>query len=253
MMILVTGGTGRTGSEVVRALLARGAKARLYVRDPENARQLFGDDVELATGEVVDALEGADSVFLSFADDPARVAWETRLIDAAGDRRLVRLSTIGAAPESPVPFWSWHGRVDEHLRASRARWTILQSNFYMSNVPGMLQDGKLFAPGGDARIAMIDPRDVGAAAAALLLGRGNERRTIVVTGPAALTFAVAARAFGGEYVDVPDEAAPPQFVPLFRELRAGAAAVVTDTVERLTGTPPRSVAEFAHDTGAVVG
>jgi uncharacterized protein YbjT (DUF2867 family) len=74
MMILVTGGTGRTGSEVVRALLARGAKARLYVRDPENARQLFGDDVELATGEVVDALEGADSVFLSFADDPARVA-----------------------------------------------------------------------------------------------------------------------------------------------------------------------------------
>lgn len=252
-MILVTGGTGRTGSEVVRALLARGARVRLHARDPEKAQQLLGDDVELATGEATDALDGIDSVFLSFADDPARVEWETRLIDAAGDRRIVRLSTVGAEVGSPVPFWDWHGHVDEHLRSSRARWTILQSSFYMSNVPAMLQDGKLFAPAGDARVAMVDPRDVGAAAAALLLDRGHEHETMVVTGPAALTFADAAGAFGGEYVDVPEEAAPPQFVPLFRALRAGLAAQVTDSVEQLTGSPPRPIAELARDTGVLVG
>jgi len=252
-MILVTGGTGRTGSEVVRALLARGAKVRLHARDLDKARQLFGEDVELATGDVTDALEGTDAVLLSFGDDPGRVAWETRLIDAAGDRRVVRLSTIGAAVGSPVPFWDWHGRVDEHLRSSRARWTILQSNFYASNVPAMLQDGKLYAPAGGARVAMIDPRDVGAAAAALLLDPGHTGETVVVTGPAPLTFSEAAAAFGGEFVDVPEEAAPPQFVPLFRELRAGAAAQVTDAVERLTGAPPRSVTEFARDTGVLVG
>jgi uncharacterized protein YbjT (DUF2867 family) len=252
-MILVTGGTGRTGSEVVRALLARGGKVRLHARDPEKAQLLFGDDVELAAGEVTDALDGAEVIFLSFADDPARVEWETRLIDAAGDRRVARLSTIGAAVRSPVPFWDWHGRIDEHLRSSRAGWTILQSSFYMSNVPTMLQDGKLYAPAGGARVAMIDPRDVGAAAAALLLDGRHMRETVVVTGPEALTFDEAAVAFGGEFVDVAEEAAPPQLVPVFRELRAGAAAQVTGCVERLTGAPPRSIVEFARDTGVLVG
>ncbi len=252
-MILVTGGTGRTGSEVVRALLARGAEVRLYVRDLQKARELFGDDVELATGEVSDALAGTEALLLSYADDPARVVWETRLIDAAGSRRIVRLSTIAAEPGSPVAFWDWHGQVDEHLRASGARWTILQSSFYMSNIPPMLQDGKLFAPAGDARVAMIDPRDVGAAAAALLTDGGHEQATLSVTGPTAVTFAEAASAFGGEFVDVPEEAAPPYLVPVFRALRAGAAAQVTDTVERLTGNPPRSLAEFARATGVLVG
>jgi uncharacterized protein YbjT (DUF2867 family) len=252
-MILVTGGTGRTGSEVVRALLARGAEVRLYVRDAGKARQLFGEDVELATGGVSEALDGAEALFLSFADDPTRVVWETRVIDAAGSRRIVRLSTIGAAPESPVAFWDWHGRVDEHLRGSEARWTIVQSSFYMSNVRAMLQDGKLFAPAGDARVAMIDPRDVGAAAAALLVDGGHEHETVLVTGPTAVTFADAASACGGEFVDVPEEAAPPHFLPLFRALREGAASQVTDTVERLTGSPPHSLVEFVRATEVLVG
>jgi uncharacterized protein YbjT (DUF2867 family) len=234
-MILATGATGGTGSEVVRALLDRDAEVRVLVRGRDKARALFGDDVGIAIGSFAEALDGVEAVFVSGPDDPRRVAWETAAIDAAGERRVVRLSTVGAAPGAPVPFWDWHGRIDEHLRASNARWTILQSSFFLSNLAAMAQDGTVYAPAGDARIAMIDPADVAACAAAVLVDGGHEHETLVLTGPRAITFAEAAEALGLAFVDVPLEAAPPPFGAIFEQLRAGAASTVTGTVEELLG------------------
>jgi uncharacterized protein YbjT (DUF2867 family) len=278
-MILVTGATGNTGSEVVRALHGRGADVRAFVRDPGKARRLFGDDVELAMGDFADessvgaALAGIDELFLSCADDPRRVEWETRAIDlaaSAGVRRIVKLSTIGAAPGAPVAFWEWHGRVEEHMRASGIPAVTLRSCFSMANVlasaPQVAQTGRLFAPAGEARVAMIDPRDVGEAAAAILTAPREASRTVVVTGPEAITYAQVAAAIAAatgkdvEFVDVPDagarqglvDAGLPEFVAdqivaIFQQLRAGVAAEVTGGVEQLTGRPPRPFAEFARD------
>ena len=70
---------------------------------------------------------------------------------------------------------------------------ILRSSFYMSNVLAgaeqVAREGRLFAPAGDARIAMIDPRDVGEAAAAVLTTPGHDGQTYVLTGPEAITYA----------------------------------------------------------------
>src|SRR5262249_36198745 len=107
--ILITGATGTAGAEVVRALLAEGRPVRVLVRDAGKARRLFGDAVEVADGDLRTALTGAGALVLSGPDDPRRVAWESAAIEAAaGVRRIVRLSAIGAAPGSPVPFWDWH-------------------------------------------------------------------------------------------------------------------------------------------------
>ena len=142
-MILVTGATGNAGSQVVRALLEHGREVRAFVRDPDKAHSLFGDAVELAIGDFADepsvhgALDGADDVLLSCADDPRRGEWETSAIDAAaaaGVRRIVKLSTVAAEPGAPVAFWDWHGRVEQHLRASGVPAVILRSTFYMSNL-----------------------------------------------------------------------------------------------------------------------
>jgi uncharacterized protein YciI len=128
---------------------------------------------------------------------------------------------------------AWRGRrVDEHLRASQARWTILQSSFFLSNLSALAQDGTVYAPAGDASIAMIDPADVAAAAAAVLVDGGYERETLVLTGPKAITFAQAAESLGLAFVDVPLEAAPPPFGVLFEQLRARVASDVTRTVRR---------------------
>ena len=124
-MILVTGATGIAGSQVVRALLEQRQDVRAFVRDPDKARGLFGDAADLAPGDFADprslraALDGADVLFLSGADDPRRVEWETAAIDAAaeaGVRRIVKLSSIVAEPGAPVAFWDWHGRIEQHLR-----------------------------------------------------------------------------------------------------------------------------------------
>jgi uncharacterized protein YbjT (DUF2867 family) len=257
-MILVTGATGTAGSEVVRALVEGGRRVRVFTRDRDHAQRLFGDAVETAVGDFADArsfeaaIEGVEELVLSCADDPRRVAWETRAIDvaaAAGVRRVVKLSSIGAEPGSPVPFWDWHGRVERHLLESPLSAVILRSNFYMSNV--VATEGRIHAPAGAARIAMIDPRDVGAAAAAVAGDPGHDGRKYLLTGPEAITYAQAAAELSAEFVDVPDDVArqtlPAELVTLFALLRAGAARQVTAAVETLTGRPPRDFAAFARE------
>jgi uncharacterized protein YbjT (DUF2867 family) len=278
-MIVVTGATGQAGSEVARALTERGARVRAFVRDRGKARDKLGENVELAVGDLADprsvraALDGADALFLSCADDPRRVGWETSAIDAAvaaGVRRVVKLSAVGAEQGSPVAFWDWHGQVEQHLRASRTGWVIVRSSWYMSNLlasaPQVAGEGRLYAPAGQARIAMIDPRDVGAAAAAVLAGPGHEGQTCLLTGPDAITFTQVAAGLSAatasriEFVDVPgDDAlqamihggmpafAAEQVITMFGRLRQGAAQQVTTTVQALTGRAPRDFASFARD------
>jgi uncharacterized protein YbjT (DUF2867 family) len=182
----------------------------------------------------------------------------------------VKLSTIGAAPGAPVAFWDWHGRVEEHLRSSGVPAVILQSSFYMSNLLAaseqVANEGRLYAPAGEARVAMIDPRDVGAAAAAALTGAGEDGQTHVITGPEAITWGQIAAELSAatgcevEFVDVPDEGAKQgliaagvaefvaeQLITIFGQLRQGVAERVTDGVYLLTGTRPRSFAEFARE------
>ena len=176
----------------------------------------------------------------------------------------------GAASGSPVAFWDWHGRVEEHLRASGTGWVILRSSWYMSNLLAaaaqVAAEGRLYAPAGQARVAMIDPRDVAAAAAALLSSPGHEGRTYLVTGPEAITFTEVAAGLSAavghriEFTDIPGEAAEQamiagglpafaagQIVRIFAQLRQGADRRVTATVQALTGSAPRDFAAFARD------
>lgn len=278
-MILVTGATGNAGSEVVRALAEEGQPVRAFVRDRDQARSFLGPAVELAPGDLADtvslreAFEGVEAVFLSGPDDPRRVKWEKHAIDiaaATGVRKVVKLSSIEAEPGSEAAFWSWHGQIERHLRDSGIPTVILRSNAFMSNVTAAAEqvagEGRLYAPAGEARIALLDPRDIGAAAAVVLTMPGHEGQTYVLTGPQAITYAQvaaelsAATARPVEYVDVPDEdarqgmtqAGLPDFlaekvVEVFAMLRRGAGEEVTATVERLTGSPARDFASFARD------
>ena len=277
--VLVTGATGNVGSQAVRELRARGASVRAFVRDPDKATVMLGDGVELAPGDFSDAasvsraLEGVDGVFLACANDPRQVEYETGVIDAAaetGVRRIVKLSALGAKVGSSVAFWDWHGRIEEHLRASGIPFVMLRPAFNMTNLlgsaEGVRHEGVLFAPAEGARVAMIDPSDVAEAAAVALSTDGHEGQTYVLTGPEAIAFervaeklsAVAGRSI--RFVGVPDDAARqalvgtgiPEFVAgqivaVFGVLRQGAQERTTDAVRALTGREPRTVAQFARD------
>jgi uncharacterized protein YbjT (DUF2867 family) len=279
MTILVTGATGNVGGHVVRALIARGAPVRAFVRDRDKAARLFGPEVELAAGDLADresierALAGADRVFLACGNVPGQVEYECTAIDAAaaaGVARVVKLSGPDASVDSPLIFERWHGQIERHLAGSGLPGVLLRPRTYLTNLLAyartVAQTGMLFAPAGTAAIAFVDPRDVAEAAAAALTGPGHDGRTYTLTGPEAITFErvaaelSAATARPVTYVGVGDEQArqamlaeglPPMIadaiVAIFASQRAGSMAGTTETVRELTGRPPRTVAAFARD------
>jgi uncharacterized protein YbjT (DUF2867 family) len=285
MNVLVTGATGNVGSHVVGELRGRGAPVGAFVRDPGRAAERLGGDVELAVGDFADtasirrALDGVQRVFLSSADGPHKVAHEAAVVDvcaAAGVELIVKASTLGADPRSPLPALAWNGRSEDHLRRSGVPATILRSGFYMTNLLAAAEQvrgaGKLFAPAGRGRIAMIAPQDVGAVGAAVLTTDGHAGATYRLTGPEAITYARIAdelsRATGArvDYVDVPEDAARQglaaeglpdwlveHLVGAFRLIRADALAETTDTVRAITGRDARSFAAFARDHAALFG
>lgn len=281
-MILVTGATGNVGAAVVAELTAKKEPVRAFVRDEKRARECLGPSVELAGGDfedtasIVRALGGVDAVFLSSADQPNKVAHETAVIEAAraaGVHKIVKASTVGAEAGSPLPPFDWHGRIEDYLRASVIPSVVLHSYFYMTNLLAsaepVRQTGKLFAPLGGARIAMIDPRDTGAVAAAALVTDRYDGEILDLSGPESVTYEQVADELSSatgrtvEFVNIPDEAARQTFLQmgfpdwllahfdhLFPLLRSGVVARPTDSVRAVTGREPRSIATWARDHAA---
>jgi uncharacterized protein YbjT (DUF2867 family) len=182
---------------------------------------------------------------------------------------LVRSSILGSDPASPSTFVRDHGVCDEYLRSSGVPHAIVRPNLFMQNVPettipSIDANGNFYANAGDARISMVDTRDVAAVAVAALTGACDTGSAYDVTGPEALSYADVA---GGltkalkrkiTYLDIPDDATAEALaglrltawlagalVELFQDYRrsgaAGYAAQVTDTIRAETGKAPRKL------------
>ncbi|WP_018657674.1 SDR family NAD(P)-dependent oxidoreductase [Actinomadura flavalba] len=109
MLVSVTGGTGLLGGHTVAALLRRGHRVRLLVRDEHRAARALAvlgvkdDEVERVTGDVTDPgaadrlVRGADAVLHAagvYSFHPRRRA-EVRRVNEAGTRRVLD-AAVGA-------------------------------------------------------------------------------------------------------------------------------------------------------------
>ncbi|WP_138732623.1 NmrA family NAD(P)-binding protein [Modestobacter excelsi] len=273
---LITGASGTVGRSVVAALGDTPLAVRAFVRSAP-VDPLPGVDYRL--GDFADpdsldaALAGVDAVFLACANVAQQVDYETTVINraqAAGVRRLVKLSAHGAGHRAPVSFWRAHAQIEDRLRASGLEHVILRPYFLMSNLLGAVHTaqafGMVFAPAAEAATAMVDPRDVGAVAAAAMTEATLAGRTLTITGGEPVSFHAVAQALADRlgkpvaYQPVSDEQAAEQLqqaglpaataaeiVKVFAAIRAGAQCRTGDVVREVTGAEPRTLVDYlAH-------
>lgn len=276
-LILVIGGRSKIGAALIGDLLDRGQQVRALVRAgeaagglPAAAQAVTGDLAD--EGSLVTAMAGAEKVFLLSSPHPDAVRWHRNAIDAARRTQvqlLVRSSILGADRESPAEFISAHTASDRYLEGCGLPYVIVRPNLFLQNIPestipAIDASGTFYVNAGQARLSMVDTRDVAAVAAVALTEPGHADAHYDVTGPEALSYAdVAARlsAVTGRhvsYADVPDDAARQgllgaglgewfagALVGLYQDYRrsgpGGYAAQVTSTVQQLTGRPPRTL------------
>jgi uncharacterized protein YbjT (DUF2867 family) len=276
-MILVTGGTGRVGRHVVAGLLERGMAVRVLTRDPERARDLLGDGAELVKGDftkpatLAQAVAGVERVYLVTPGAPDQVEQERNVVEAArrgGVSHIVKQSVIGASVESPSALVRWHAEAERVVEASRLSYTFVRPTLFMQLAAELVgADGAIYSSVGEARLSFVDTRDVAAVAIAGLTSRWHEGKTYTVTGPEALTWREAAARLSStdrpvRYVPVPEEAARQSlasFMPEWRveptlefnrEIAGGLMDAITGAVEAVTGTRPRSFADYVRDMAA---
>ena len=199
-MILLTGATGQVGNVAMAALVAAGAEVRALVRRPSEfagtegvqvVQGNFDDDRSLAR-----ALEGVAVMLLAGRDSPDSVAQNQRVLAHARHaevRHIVKLSAIGASPESPIALMREHHEIDKAIREGPADWTLLKPHLYMQNLlraaDAVRREGRLAAPMGRDRFSLVDTRDVGAAAAVVLDNpAAHAGKAYALTGPVALSY-----------------------------------------------------------------
>lgn len=276
--ILVTGSTGRIGSELLRILMASGQDVRAAARNPAAAAQMFrgiGDIVEFDFNRPEtfrEALDGIDRLFLTVppgdnhADRTTAPVVETAV--KSGVALIVDLTAMGVEADD-----SFCLRISEkNIESSGIPYIHLRPNWFMQNFDSgpMYADigttGALHLPAADARMSFIDSRDVAAVAAAVLTEDRHQNRAYTLTGGEALdhyrVVEMLSKVSGKtiRYVPLSEEAAcaglaragVPQdlidrWTRFFRIVRAGKCAAVTGDVETILGRPPISFEQYALD------
>ena len=217
-MFVVFGATGNTGKVVAQALLERGQKVRLAVRDVSKVKELVARGAEAMPTDVLDAesvsaaLKGADGAYLLVPPDPtatdfvargkAIVAGYVAAVNASGVKHVVFLSSVAAqVPVGTGPIVTAHNAEVAFREHGKTAFTFLRAAYFMenilANVGPMKGDGVLpvFGGGEGHPFPMVATKDIGAVAASLLLeGAPKERvRIVELQGPKDYSYADAAQ------------------------------------------------------------
>jgi uncharacterized protein YbjT (DUF2867 family) len=208
-MILVAGGTGTLGAQVVRLLIDRGQSVRVLTRDPARARQL-PDTVQTLTGDLRDptavaaAVRGcatAISAVHGFVG-PGKPSPESidrdgnraliQAAAAAGVEHMVLVSVLGAAQDHPMSLHRAKYAAEQALQASDLQWTIIRPAAYLetwiaiigAKLPG---NSLVFGPGRNP-INFVSAGDVAAIVDLAVRDQSLRGQLLEVAGPEQLSF-----------------------------------------------------------------
>jgi uncharacterized protein YbjT (DUF2867 family) len=269
-LTLVLGATGKTGSRVASRLVARGLPVRTAARSGADAHFDWDDPQTYAP-----ALHGVNRVYLlgpvMRTDFAGQVSVFLDQAEAAGASHVTYLSAYGidsAPPETAMR------RVElDLLGRPGLTHAILRPAWFMQNFSETFlkpAGGAIAVPAGDGAEAFVDAEDIAAVASATLADpQAHAGAQYALTGPEALTISAAAKIISDvsgqaiDYIDIDrDEwvaGAVAGGVPaaygavlgvLTETIASGRGSRPGDDIEKATGAPPTSFADFARRTAA---
>jgi uncharacterized protein YbjT (DUF2867 family) len=288
MTILVTGGTGTIGGQVLTYLAQTGVEVRALTRTPEKAR--FPAGVVAVKGDLSDidsvraAVQDISTLFLLAPNAPDELTQAMLTLDvarAAGVKGIVYLSVFKGEAYADVPHFASKMTVERMIHAAELPVTILRPAYFIQNdlrlKDALLGAGVYGMPIGNRGISMVDIRDIGEAAANELLRREQAdvplpHETYELVGPDVLTAETISALWGevlgrsigyaGSDLDALEERLR-TFGPawlaydmrlMMRRYQHDGAIATDAEIARLTtllGHAPRSYRDFAKDAAAV--
>jgi len=283
MTILVVGGTGQVGSEVVKRLVRRGERVRVPSRSEERLGEL-PHGVEGVVGDLTDPVtypaifDGAERMFLLNAlttDELQQGLAAVNEARRAGMRHVVYQSIHDVETGPHVPHFASKIAVEYALRESGLAWTFVRpNNFHQNDLAlreAIVDHGVYPAPLGTVGLSRVDVRDIADAAVAALAG-GWEGRSIDLVGPDVLTGPECAAmwsealgrevAYGGDDLDAWTEQMRGFGLPdwltydlvlmwrLFQEEGLAASEEQLDATREILGREPISFRDFVRETAA---
>lgn len=199
MLVLVIGGTGTVGSQVIRRLAEEGVDVRVLTRSEARAGDLpAGTDV--AIGDLSDpdtlgsAFEGADAVFLVTPLHPDETELGIHAVEAAriaAVPRIVHMTVHRCEEARHIPHFGSKLPIVHEIEKSGMGFTILEPNSFFQNDlylrEPILTMGLYPAPLGSAGVSRVDVRDIADAAVRALTGTGFEGERYPIVGPEPMT------------------------------------------------------------------
>lgn len=286
MKTLVIGATGRVGSEVVRALLTKGAEVRALVHSPEKAKQL-PQGVKVIAGDCLrpetlsPALNGVDSVFMLFPVSEGETEMGLNAVEMmkkAGVKRVVYMSVQDVEKKTGIPHFDSKVPIEQSIVEAGIPYTLIRPNNFFQNdlylKDAIARRFEYSVPFGNGKISRVDTRDVAEAAANALTQPGHEGEAYVTAGPEALSGHDIALAYAGylgkpvQYYSPPlsiweEEARRVLGEPRAKDMRImyeyfqrrGFAASDKEVArfEKLLGHSPRTMLQFAKEAVEIWG
>jgi uncharacterized protein YbjT (DUF2867 family) len=265
---LVLAGTGKTGSRVAAKLAELGLDVRTAARNGADVRFDWDDATTHRP-----ALQGVDRLYLvapvmrtDFAD---QMATFLDLAEAAGTRHVTYLSAYGI--DQAPPRLALRAVELDLIGRGAITHSILRPAWFMQNFSETFLkpvDGIITVPTADGSEAFIDAEDIAAVAAETLAGPdAHAGAAYALTGPEAITVSEAADVIAGvvgrpvTHHDIDRDVwiqgsvaagVPAEYGEMLRMLTetiaSGMGSRPNDTVEKVTGAPPITFADFARRT-----
>lgn len=186
--ILVTGGTGVLGRQLVPRLIAAGHRVRILTRKerPDVADGVTAVHGDLRSGDGVAAAATGVETIVHAATNPVRarktdVEGTRRLIEANGDAHLLYVSIVGV-DRNPLPYYKRKWEAEQLVESTARRWTVLRATQFHDLLDKAFRPMPvLLAPRG-FRFQVVDAGEV-ADRIVELVDAGPSRRAPDIGGP----------------------------------------------------------------------